>query len=169
MLVVHQDTLQLVICYLYQDAGVFDKQTTEAAGYVKLRANDNGSTDAPSLVSSSFKTTGGDSKTRSEPARGRERRDHISSMRSKVGLPNADAEEVTHGTAEMPLDPWGDGEHEAAAGFGSFGGAYGSSGKYDGAGLDRLMSLMSAARRLKLGRLQVSTGVAVSHFCFGRG
>lgn len=156
----HQDALQLVICYLYQDAGVFDKQSTETAAEnanVKVNVNDNESEGAPFLASSSSLKTHGDSTTRSsEPNRARDRRDHILSMRSRAGLPDADAEELTHGTAEMSLNPWGDGEHEAAAGFGSFGGAYGSSGKYDGAGLDRLMRLMAAARTLKLSRLQVS-------------
>lgn len=164
---VHQDALQLVICYLYQDAGVFEKQTAEAAQNVNVgvSVNGNASKGPPVLASNSFKTeTTGESTTRSEPDRARDRRDHILSMRSRAGLPNADGEELAHGTAATSLDPWGDGEHEAAAGFGSFGGAYGSSGKYDGAGLDRLMSLMSAARTLKLGRLQVyADGVAVPH------
>lgn len=167
----HQDALQLVICYLYQDARVFDNHATEAAENNTVTVNDNDSKGAPVVVSGSCKTTRGDS-TRLEPDRARDRRDHISSMRSRAGLPNAYAEELTHGTAEMSLDPWGDGEHEAAAGFGSFGGAYGSSGKYDGAGLDRLMSLMAAARTLKLDRLQVSTAAAsVSRLvvCVGTG
>lgn len=112
---------------------------------------------------------------RSEPeaSRARDRRDH---MRSRAGLPDADtAEELTHCTVETSLNPWDDEELEAAAGFGSFGGAYGSDGTYDGAGLDRLMRLMSAARTLKLTRLQVCTkyfmcvcGVlccCIMHFC----
>lgn len=64
----------------------------------------------------------------------------------------------------MSGDPWdegGEGEHETAAGFGSLGSAYGSNGApYDGAGLDRLMRLMAAARTLKLPRLQVMPYIA---------
>lgn len=158
-----------MICYLYQDDGVFDNQATEAGESTKVTVNDNESKGAPVVVSSSSNTTGGNSTTRLKPDRARDRRDHISSMRSRAGLPNAYAEELTHGTAEMSLDPWGDGEHEAAAGFGSFGGAYGSSGKYDGAGLDRLMSLMAAARTLKLDRLQVSTVLQCLTIVLGMG
>lgn len=87
-------------------------------------------------------------------------------MRSKAGAATGagegGAEEgLGHGTMELPMDPWeevGQGEDESAAGFGSFGGAYGSEGKYDGAGLDRLMGVMAAARTLELNRLQVCPG-----------
>lgn len=95
------------------------------------------------------------------PDRVRERREQLWSMRSKAGAGSRDGEEM-HGTMEATMDPWdegGEGEDEAAAGFGSFGSAYGNPGKYDGAGLDRLMGVMAAARTLELERLQVC-GVA---------
>ena len=133
-----------MICYLYQGAGVFDKQTPDAG-------NAGGS-----FPASSSSNTHGDPPLStldpSESNRAKERRDH---MRSRAGLPQADGEELSHGTVETSLNPWDEGEHEAAAGFGSFGSAYGGDGKYDGAGLDRLMRLMAAARTLKLPRLQV--------------
>lgn len=106
-------------------------------------------------ASTSFNTNG-DSSKRSGSSRTRDRRDH---MRSRAGLPDSDGEELGHGTVETSLNPWDEEEHEAAAGFGSFGGAYGSDGKYDGAGLDRLMRLMAAARTLELTRLQVCVGM----------
>lgn len=92
-------------------------------------------------------------------------------MRSRAGLPDAEAAEelgLSHGTVETSLNPWDDEEHEAAAGFGSFGGAYGSDGKYDGAGLDRLMRLMAAARTLELTRLQVSRHEVARGMCILR-
>lgn len=126
---------------------MFEKQKPETA----TQGQDKTGTGESSF---SFSTsTKGNSPKRPESSRARDRRDH---MRSRAGLPDADAEELGHGTVETSLNPWDDEEHEAAAGFGSFGGAYGSDGKYDGAGLDRLMRLMSAARILKLTRLQVS-------------
>ncbi|CAN0414934.1 unnamed protein product, partial [Ectocarpus sp. 8 AP-2014] len=140
------DALQLVICYLYQDAGVFDKPKPETAeadrDYKYEGASFSGNTrDA----------------AQSEPNRARDRRDRLFSIRSKAGVTDEDDEQLKHGTAEMSMNPWDEGdegEHETAAGFGSFGGAYGGNGKYDGAGLDRLMRLMAAARTLKLTRLQ---------------
>lgn len=149
-----QDALQLVICYLYQDAGVFDKPKPESAD-----------TDRDyNYEAASLSGNPGDA-AQSEPNRARDRRDRLSSMRSKAGVKDEDDEQLKHGTAEMSMNPWDEGdegEHETAAGFGSFGGAYGGNGEYDGAGLDRLMRLMAAARTLKLTRLQVG---AAGWFC----
>ncbi|CAM9161207.1 unnamed protein product [Ectocarpus sp. 12 AP-2014] len=140
------DALQLVICYLYQDAGVFDKPKPETA-----------ETDRDyKYEDASYSGNTGDA-AQSEPNRTRDRRDRLLSIRSKAGVTDEDDEQLKHGTAEMSMNPWDEGdegEHETAAGFGSFGGAYGGNGKYDGAGLDRLMRLMAAARTLKLTRLQ---------------
>lgn len=149
-----QDALQLVICYLYQDAGVFDKPKPETSEADRDYKYEN----------ASFSGNTGDA-AQSEPNRARDRRDRLFSIRSKAGVTDEDDEQLKHGTAEMSMNPWDEGdegEHETAAGFGSFGGAYGGNGKYDGAGLDRLMRLMAAARTLKLTRLQVG---ATSWFC----
>ena len=109
----------------------------------------------------------------SQPDRVRDRRERLSSIRSKAGATAAGGEGgaedgLAHGTMELPMDPWeevGEGEDESAAGFGSFGGAYGSEGKYDGAGLDRLMGVMAAARILELNRLQVRPGSYLWNRC----
>ncbi|CAM9734945.1 unnamed protein product, partial [Laminaria digitata] len=145
------DALQLVVSYLYQDAGVFDKPKP--------------GTNEPRFEPSSFPrspTTAPTVAQQAQPDRVRDRRERLSEIRSKAGAAalgrGGGAEEgLKHGTMELPMDPWeevGEGEDESAAGFGSFGGAYGSEGKYDGAGLDRLMGVMAAARVLELNRLQ---------------
>eukprot|EP00904_Undaria_pinnatifida_P009351 jgi/Undpi1/5546/HiC_scaffold_2.g00823.m1 len=150
------DALQLVISYLYQDAGVFDKPKPGA---------DETSSHPRSPTGASGKAKGrsrGDWAATSQPDRLRDRRERLWAMRVKTGAASEDcidnAEEgLAHGTMEVSMDPWdevGEGEDESAAGFGSFGGAYGSEEKYDGAGLDRLMGVMAAARVLKLNRLQ---------------
>ncbi|CAN0044765.1 unnamed protein product, partial [Ectocarpus fasciculatus] len=143
------DALQLVICYLYQDAGVFDKPKPETA-----EADHRDYTYEDASLSGN---PGDAAQSDREPNRARDRRDRLFSLRSKAGVTDEDDEQLKHGTAEMSMNPWDEGdegEHETAAGFGSFGGAYGGNGKYDGAGLDRLMRLMAAARTLKLTRLQ---------------
>lgn len=161
----HQGALRLVISYLYQDAAVFDNRKPESS------ESETAATCFSRSPTSSGKGRSSSSETTVlEPNRVKERREQLSSMRSRSGAADerADAEELAHGTIELTMDPWdewAEGEDEAAAGFGSFGGAYGSPGKYDGAGLDRLMGVMAAARTLELYRLQVflgTSGCAVS-------
>lgn len=158
-----QDALQLVICYLYQDAGVFDKPKPETA-----EADHRDYTYEDASLSGN---PGDAAQSDREPNRARDRRDRLFSLRSKAGVTDEDDEQLKHGTAEMSMNPWDEGdegEHETAAGFGSFGGAYGGNGKYDGAGLDRLMRLMAAARTLKLTRLQVGATIVASFAALAR-
>ena len=100
----------------------------------------------------------------------RERRERLS-MRARARSTGGGGEEMSHGTIKATMEPfegemhghgYGYGEDETAAGFGSFGNAYGSPGEYDGAGLDRLMAVMAAARKLGLTRLQVFWCLGVS-------
>lgn len=138
-----KDALQLVVSYLYEDTGVFDKRKRETTtppqkGRVFTK-------ETPSV----------------ETSRAKERRGQLFSMRSRAGAGGSSGEEMAHGVLDATMEAWderGEGEDEAAAGFGSFGGAYGSYGSYDGSGLDRLMGVMAAARTLKLVRLQVGRG-----------
>ncbi|CAN0548825.1 unnamed protein product, partial [Ectocarpus sp. 12 AP-2014] len=93
------DALQLVICYLYQDAGVFDKPKPETA-----------ETDRDyKYEDTSFSGNTGDA-AQSEPNRARNRRDRLFSMRSKAGVTDEDDEQLKHGTAEMSMNPWDEGD-----------------------------------------------------------
>lgn len=147
---------------------MFDKSQGHPDKAGLATASDSASADVPALMPGikdsaspgESTNTGATAATPPGPDRMRERRERLLSIRSRAGVANKDVGgEIVHGTKEAKMNPWedeeDDGEDEAAAGFGSFGGAYGGSGKYDGAGLDRLMAVMAAARTLGLSRLQV--------------
>ncbi|CAM9098845.1 unnamed protein product [Ascophyllum nodosum] len=177
------DALQLLIAYLYQDAGVFDKQQEKQqtptrdkdgveevlvpapAPAVAAAAAPGSSSSLASSPSAHFPSPTSlddNASLRREPDRMRERRERLS-MRARARSTGGGGEEMSHGTIKATMEPfegemhghgYGYGEDETAAGFGSFGNAYGSPGEYDGAGLDRLMAVMAAARKLGLTRLQ---------------
>lgn len=148
-----KDALQLVVSYLYEDAGVFDKRKRETVGAASFFTEHTAPPQKGRFWSKETPSA--------ETSRARERRGQLFSLRSRAGGGGSSGEELAHGVADVTMEAWderGEGEDEAAAGFGSFGGAYGSYGSYDGSGLDRLMGVMAAARALKLFRLQVGQG-----------
>lgn len=151
---------------------MFDKrkpEVEETAAAAAEGAFSSFSRHSSPLVKSSSPNTESAAESSEPTNQARERRGRQWSIRSKAGRGGSGGDDLTHGTIEMGTNPWDDDkgeekEDEAAAGFGNFGGTLNASsgggngdgtGEYYGAGLDRLMRVMAASRKLNLVRLEV--------------